>query len=511
MAFWSYVQEDDRHEGGRLTRLRERLEGEVRAQTGAAFPIFQDRNDLQWGEHWKSRIDTAVNNVTFLIPVLTPSYFRSSACRKEFEAFLKREETLGMTRLILPIYYIDVRDLTRDVADMIALTIRERQWTDWRPWRFEDVNGAEMRKQIATMAASIIAACDELNSVFDTEGQISVKPVTASARGERRAVAKSSVTVALTLDKDVAPDDWPLVGSPPQAITSPAVPIARGGSFDSLRLEGIKKQHAYYAYTKQYDEVLESPQEPKSAKEILERQGNLQVEIDAALKTRGSFVQDHVARLAGVREMPAVLLLLDNSGSMRGTHIANMAAWSTITSEVLQLAQVPHEIIGFTTRSWKGGKSREMWLKDGAPPNPGRLSDLRYLIYKSFGSSYQDALPNLGAMLADGIHKENIDGEAVLFGYDRLVGQKRRRKILFVVTDGSPRDDSTESANADKQFLERHLLRSIEFVRSKDGYEIYGIGIGRSVSGYYGVKSNVVLKDAVGTAFANYICSSIRG
>lgn len=512
VAFWSYVQEDDRHEQGRLTRLRERLEGEVRAQTGAPFPIFQDRNDLQWGEHWKTRIDTTVNNVTFLIPVVTPSYFKSSACRKEFEAFLKREETLGLNRLILPIYYIEARDLSGTAADTIAITIQERQWTDWRPWRFEEINGAEMRKQIAAMAASIIAAQDELNSVLDKENQAAVKPVVARHRGGRRSAEGSITPLKLPLDPASILAEGLLEGGPPSEVTSSVVPIARGKTFDKLRLEKVQKQYAYYAYTGQYDEVLENPQELKSSKEVLQQQGLLQQVIDAAARSDRSFVQQHVARLSEVTDKPAVLLLLDNSGSMRGAPITSVAAWSTITSEVLQLAQVPHEIVGFTTRAWKGGKARELWLEDRRPRNPGRLADLRYLIYKSFKSSYQDALPNLGVMLAEGILKENIDGEAVLFGYDRLCNQKQQRKILVVVTDGAPTDDSTESQNSGKGFLARHLLNSVKFVSKQTGFEVYGIGIGHDVSLYYGPDKSVVIPDTkVGANFVNFIVKAIRG
>lgn len=140
VAFLSYVRADDQHENGRLSEFCQRLSGEVRLQTGEVFGIFQDRNDIRWGEQWQQRIDDSLDAVTFLIPILTPGFFRSPPCRAEFERFLDRENRLGRRDLILPVYYVNcpiLNDEARREADLLAKTIAERQYADWRELRFE--------------------------------------------------------------------------------------------------------------------------------------------------------------------------------------------------------------------------------------------------------------------------------------------------------------------------------------------------------------------------------------
>jgi len=130
IAFLSYVRADDDHELGGITKLRERLEGEVKIQTGQPFEIFQDRNDIRWGQFWEERIVKSLSEVTFLIPIITPSFFVSPACRSEFETFLKMEKTLGVTRLILPLYYVSCDEIDQPKqSDSIVRAIKERQWT----------------------------------------------------------------------------------------------------------------------------------------------------------------------------------------------------------------------------------------------------------------------------------------------------------------------------------------------------------------------------------------------
>ena len=179
-----------------------------------------------------------------------------------------------------------------------------------------------------------------------------------------------------------------------------------------------------------------------------------------------------------------VSLLIDNSGSMRGRPITIAALCADILSRTLERCSVKVEILGFTTKNWKGGKSREAWNKGGKIKNPGRLNDLRHIIYKSADSHWRQSKKNLGLMLKEGILKENIDGEAIMWAYSRLKKRKEERKILMVISDGAPVDDSTLSVNSG-DYLEKHLKKVVKFVESEDDIEILAIGIGHDVSRYY--------------------------
>ena len=179
-----------------------------------------------------------------------------------------------------------------------------------------------------------------------------------------------------------------------------------------------------------------------------------------------------------------VSLLIDNSGSMRGRPITIAALCADILSRTLERCSVKVEILGFTTKNWKGGKSREAWSKNGKVKNPGRLNDLRHIIYKSADSQWRQSKKNLGLMLKEGILKENIDGEAIMWAYNRLKKRKEERKILMVISDGAPVDDSTLSVNSG-DYLEKHLKKVVKFVESKEDIEILAIGIGHDVSRYY--------------------------
>tara|TARA_B100000003_G_scaffold17194_1_gene14004 strand:+ start:2861 stop:4660 length:1800 start_codon:yes stop_codon:yes gene_type:complete len=179
-----------------------------------------------------------------------------------------------------------------------------------------------------------------------------------------------------------------------------------------------------------------------------------------------------------------VSLLIDNSGSMRGRPITIAALCADILSRTLERCSVKVEILGFTTKNWKGGKSREKWNKIGKIKNPGRLNDLRHIIYKSADSQWRQSKKNLGLMLKEGILKENIDGEAIMWAYSRLKKRKEERKILMVISDGAPVDDSTLSVNSG-DYLEKHLKKVVKFVENKNDVEILAIGIGHDVSRYY--------------------------
>ncbi len=179
-----------------------------------------------------------------------------------------------------------------------------------------------------------------------------------------------------------------------------------------------------------------------------------------------------------------VTLLIDNSGSMRGRPITVAAMCGDILARTLERCSVKVEILGFTTRAWKGGQSRERWVAEGKPRNPGRLNDLRHIIYKPADAPWRRARKNLGLMLREGLLKENIDGEALLWAYRRLTSRPERRRILMVISDGAPVDDSTLSVNPGN-YLERHLREVIREIESRDFVELIAIGIGHDVTRYY--------------------------
>jgi len=179
-----------------------------------------------------------------------------------------------------------------------------------------------------------------------------------------------------------------------------------------------------------------------------------------------------------------VSLLIDNSGSMRGRPIAIAAICADILARTLERCGVATEILGFTTRGWKGGQSRESWLAAGRPPNPGRLNDLRHIVYKRADEPYRHARRNLGLMMREGLLKENIDGEALLWAHNRLIARPEERRILMVISDGAPVDDSTASANGGT-YLERHLRQVIEWIEKRSTVELIAIGIGHDVTRYY--------------------------
>jgi len=179
-----------------------------------------------------------------------------------------------------------------------------------------------------------------------------------------------------------------------------------------------------------------------------------------------------------------VSLLIDNSGSMRGRPIAIAAICADILARTLERCGVQTEILGFTTRGWKGGQSREAWLADGRPPSPGRLNDLRHIIYKRADEPYRHARRHLGLMMREGLLKENIDGEALLWAHNRLIARPEERRILMVISDGAPVDDSTASANGGS-YLERHLRQVIEWIEKRSTVELIAIGIGHDVTRYY--------------------------
>jgi len=201
-----------------------------------------------------------------------------------------------------------------------------------------------------------------------------------------------------------------------------------------------------------------------------------------------------------------VTLLLDNSGSMRGRPITVAATCADILARTLERCGVSVEILGFTTRAWKGGQSREKWLKDGKPANPGRLNDLRHIIYKSADTPWRRARRNLGLMMREGLLKENIDGEALLWAHQRLIGRPEQRKILMMISDGAPVDDSTLSVNPGN-YLERHLRAVIDLIETRSPVELLAIGIGHDVTRYYRRAVTIVDAEELAGAMTEQLAS----
>ncbi|HEU0044248.1 cobaltochelatase subunit CobT [Sphingomonas sp.] len=210
--------------------------------------------------------------------------------------------------------------------------------------------------------------------------------------------------------------------------------------------------------------------------------------LDAARLARvivspGSSLSYKVERDTDFRDT-VVTLLIDNSGSMRGRPISIAAISADILARTLERCGVKTEILGFTTRAWKGGQSRETWLAAGRPPQPGRLNDVRHIVYKKADEPWRRARPSLGLMMREGLLKENIDGEALLWAHARLLARPEDRRILMVISDGAPVDDSTLSVNSGS-YLERHLRQVIGWIESKSPVELVAIGIGHDVTRYY--------------------------
>lgn len=288
---------------------------------------------------------------------------------------------------------------------------------------------------------------------------------------------------------------------------------------------------AYSAYTMEFDEVVQAddlcdPEELTRLRHQLDQQlANLQgvvaklanrlqrkllaqqtrsweFDLEEGILDAGRLsraVIDPVTPLSFKRETDTefrdtvVSLLIDNSGSMRGRPITVAAMSADILARTLERCGVKVEILGFTTRSWKGGSSREKWVGQGKPKTPGRLNDLRHIIYKGADMPWRRARKSLGLMLREGLLKENIDGEALMWAHNRLLGRPEQRRVLMVISDGAPVDDATLSANPGN-YLERHLRDVIQFIETRSDVELTAIGIGHDVTRYY--KRAVTIVDA---------------
>jgi cobaltochelatase CobT len=199
-----------------------------------------------------------------------------------------------------------------------------------------------------------------------------------------------------------------------------------------------------------------------------------------------------------------VTLLIDNSGSMRGRPISIAAICADILARTLERCSVKVEILGFTTRAWKGGQARDSWLASGRPVKPGRLNDLRHIIYKTADAPWRRARRNLGLMMREGLLKENIDGEALMWAHSRLLARPEERRILMVISDGAPVDDSTLSVNSGT-YLEKHLRQVIGWIEARSPVELIAIGIGHDVTRYYSRAVTIMDAEQLGGAMVEQL------
>jgi cobaltochelatase CobT len=257
------------------------------------------------------------------------------------------------------------------------------------------------------------------------------------------------------------------------------------------------KVKGYYVYTKRFDEVVDAkdicpPDELLSLFAQVRR-------LSKAFQRRFAdyikkFEQEILVLAKGNRA--SVYVLIDNSGSLWGS-IASVAAWSFTIAELLERNGIRTEIAGYTTRAWKGGRARELWVRDRRPKNPGRLNDLRYIIYKSFDDNVADVATNFGAMLREGLLKENIDGEAVLWAYDRISLEKDNSKVILVLTDGAPADDATLSVNP-PNILDLHLKDVLSWIEDQGDVAVCAVGIATDASRFYALTSSASRADDTG-------------
>lgn len=462
IAFLSYVHSDDEHDDNRISKLRRSLEGEVKMQTGKPFHIFQDRNDLLWGQHWQERIKEALSEITFLIPIITPSFFLSPACRSEFEVFAKIEQMLGVNRLILPLYYVscDQFEAAEQHPDSIADILRSRHWEDWRPFRFKEPHNADVREALARIANGIKASVKELQSIAE-----------ASQKH-----AEATISLPTKVEQSLEP---PLSEGPSKPLLDLPIPVVR----TEHGYDEAAAAKPYRIYTKQYDEIIVASDLAGEPGELMKFQRQVSRAVTVLEKANDKYLRSLRSIQADSKQTLAISVLMDNSGSLRGSpHF--LAAWSIILMKWFEFLGVKSEFLGYTTRAWKGGQSRERWIADGKPARPGRLNDLRHIIYKSFDDSADVVSPYCAIMMQLFLFKENIDGEALLWAYDRLGNAVADKKILCVVSDGAPVDDTTIGTN-EKNILHNHLKRVATYLQTRPDLTLKAIGIEHDPAPYY--------------------------
>ncbi|MBT3557920.1 MAG: cobaltochelatase subunit CobT [Rhodospirillales bacterium] len=410
-------------------------------------------------------------------------------------------------------------------------------WQDWLDDRVGDQIGdleeclndqAAFSERVMKMLQSLdlVDAADELNDDEndqnddgddDDDGGEDMDSDTGEMDGETAAAMESAMGESDD-DADGMSDAGDEEMMPGEGEEDPAGPTQWQQNWS----DGPASQAAYHPYTVQFDEIISAdelcdPEELARLRHQLDQQlshlqgmvSKLANRLQRALlaKQQRSWHFDleegilDAARLSRVVIDPShplsfkmesetqfrdtiVTLLIDNSGSMRGRPITVAAMSADILARTLERCGVKVEVLGFTTRSWKGGSSREKWVSDNKPKNPGRLNDLRHIVYKSADTPWRRARANLGLMLREGLLKENIDGEALLWAHNRLLARSEQRRILMVISDGAPVDDATLSANPGN-YLEKHLRDVIEWIETRSPIQLTAIGIGHDVTRYY--------------------------
>ncbi len=313
-----------------------------------------------------------------------------------------------------------------------------------------------------------------------------------------------------------------------------------GGTYKHTQTNDDPLYAGYKIYTSEYDEIVQASEliDPLELKQLKKSLQQLSHDFRSSVQKIGLKLKRFLmaqqesswhfdleegyldpARLARIVATPttplafkqekiddmlntAVTILVDNSGSMRGRPIVMAATCTDVLASTLEQCGVKTEILGFTTCAWKGGRAREEWTRSGKPYNPGRLSDLRHIIYKSFDKQLRSCRDNFGLMLREGILKENIDGEAVIWAYKRLIKRPEKRKILIVISDGAPVDDSTASANHAK-ILDHHLRHVVENINKEGRVELNAVGIGHDVTRIYPDSIYIKSAEELATTLAN--------
>ena len=422
----------------------------------------------------------------------------------------------------------------------------------WRDW-IEERAGADLagltgkledQDQFAAATRDLIASldmADELGSDpgSDDDDEAQGNAETSEEEGEGDEGAEGTTQAQAEVNEGAAPDEDEGSTEAPESFPDQAPSEEEGGETDpsgeaqrpptSLPEPGPRTD--YKRYTQRFDETIGAeelcdPQELDRLRGFLDRQlrnlagvvtrlaNRLQRRLMAQQNRSWNFdleegmldparlvrvVIDPMQPLSFKQETESefrdtvVTLLLDNSGSMRGRPITVAATCADILARTLERCGVKVEILGFTTKAWKGGSSREAWLADGKPTHPGRLNDLRHIIYKAADSPWRRSRRNLGLMMREGLLKENIDGEALEWAHERLLARPEQRKILMMISDGAPVDDSTLSVNPGT-YLERHLRSVIEHIETRSPVELLAIGIGHDVTRYY--RRAVTITDA---------------
>jgi cobaltochelatase CobT len=434
------------------------------------------------------------------------------------------------------------------VADAISLLVREiltgfpspkntRDFVNlWRPW-IEEKAIAELeslkdnihdQEMFASKIGSLLTALDMGDQLGEGEEQLDNSNTTAD---ESVAEEDGSETDSSELSDEIDPDDSENMEDADETMDledmegeedgeESTAPEDRRNSEDEETNQ--LKQQAYKIFTNEFDEEITAEElcdmeelNRLSLQGVVARLANkLQRKLMAQQNRSWDFDLEEgmldTARLVRVVTEPmsplsfklerdtdfrdtVVTLLLDNSGSMRGRPIMVAATCADILTRTLERCGVKAEVLGFTTKAWKGGQSREAWAEAGKPSKPGRLNDLRHIIYKSADTPWRRAKRNLGLMMREGLLKENIDGEALNWAHERLLGRPEQRKILMVISDGAPVDDSSLSVNSGN-YLERHLRKVIDNIETNSPVELIAIGIGHDVTRYY--KKAVTIVDA---------------